>query len=291
MKAILCLVALLFCVARTEAVSQYAFPFYLDGDLTWNVTEPQCGFKLKGEIQNISAGGTGPVRLVLWASKFAYPPTVPNASNGIIIGEYPLGSLGAGYQFEDFTVKTPSQMPLLNGVYNFTIAVVENVGGVYYNRFLISGGAYKLVNGEFENQEKWAIPAKPVVAPPAKIKSGDIFNLSERATGEFNRFPSAWQSEIKLTAQTQAKMTFDSNGRKATVAYSYAVVKTKLQGKNVWTGKLMMTYGATNNITFKDTVYLYFTGPYSGTYKSTVKGYLFSGDIGKSVTWGTFKLK
>ena len=285
MKAILCVIAMVLTMARSEAT------LYLDGNLTWNITEPQCGFKLKGDLQNLSAVGTGPIRLVLWASKYAYPPTVPTIATAVIAGEYPLGPLEADYQFTDFTVKTPSQLPVLNGVYNFTIAVVENVGGVYYNRLLISGGSYKLVNGVFEDQETWNIPSKAVIAPPPKIKAGDVINLNEKATGEFNRFPSGWQTQTVLTTQNASKITFASKNRKATVSYTYTVVKTKLQGKNEWTGKLVMTYGAINNLTFKDTVYLYFTGPNSGTYKSTVKGYLFDGDIGKSVTWGTFKLK
>ena len=290
MKTLLCVMAMMICVLRSEATNQVSGPLYLNGDLTWNITEPQCGFKLKGKMQNISGFGTGPIRLVLWASRFPYPPTVPNVGNSVIAGESPLGPLGAGYQFTSFTVKTPSQLPLLNGVYNFTIAVVENINGVYYNRFLISGGAYNLINGVFENQATWSIPSKPVVAPPATIVTGDVFNLKEKATGEFNAFPSGWKSETKLTAQNTKKMTFKAENGKATVSYSYSVVKTKLKGDNVWTGKLVMTYGKTNNLTFKDTVYLYFTGPDSGTYKSVVKGYLFNGDIGKSVTWGTFDL-
>lgn len=291
MKTIICLMAMLFCVARSEATNQVSGPLYLNGDLTWNITEPQCGFKLKGTMQNISAVGTGPIRLILWASKFPYPPTVPNTGNAIIAGEYPLGTLDPGFQFKNFTVKTPSEMPMVNGTYNFTIAVVENVGGVYFNRFLISGGAYEFVNGILKGQETWSIPAKPVVSPPATILADDVIQLQEKATGEFYKFPSGWRSQIKLTAQNGTKMTFNNGNGKATVSYTYAVVKTNLKGSGkVWAGKLVMTYGPTDNLTFKDTVYLYFTGPASGTYKSVVKGYLFSGDIGKAVTWGTFKL-
>ncbi|MEO5913000.1 MAG: hypothetical protein ABIS50_02125 [Luteolibacter sp.] len=282
MKTLLCLVALLFCAVRSEA----AYPLFLNGELSWNITEPQAGFKLKGDIQNLSPVGTGPISLILWATKTPYP------SQGVIVAHYPLPALPGGSQFSDFTVKTPSDVPAtLNGDYYFTIAVVEDVGGTAYNRLLVATGTKNLVNGVFTDQDKWTIPAKPIIDPPAKIKVGDIYTLSEKATGEFNRFPTAWQTEIKLTAQTKTKITFESENRKAAVSYTYAVVKTKLQGKNEWTGKLIMTYGAINNITFKDTVYLYFTGPYSGTYKSTVTGYLFAGDYGKSVTWGTFKLK
>lgn len=290
MKTLLCLVTLLFCVARSEATNQVSGPLYLNGDLTWNLTEPQCAFKLKGKMQNISGFGTGPIRLVLWASKFPYPPTVPNVGNAIIAGESPLGSLDNGQQFTSFTVKTPSQLPMVNGIYNFTIAVVENVNGVYYNRFLISSGAYEFINGVIKGQETWSIPTKPVVPPPATIDPGDIINLKEKATGEFYLFPKGWRSETKLTADSTKKMIFKAENGKATVNYTYTVEKTKLKGENVWTGKLVMTRGATNNLTFKDIVYLYYTGPNSGTYKSVVKGYLFNGDIGKSVTWGSFDL-
>jgi hypothetical protein len=290
MKTLLFLAAMMFCMTRSEATDQVSGPLYLNGDLTWNITEPQCGFKLKGKMRNISAVATGPVRLVLWASKFPYPPTVPNPSNAVIAGEFPLGALASGYQFDNFTVKTPSQMPIVNGVYHFTIAVVENVGGTYYNRFLISGGAYEFVNGVWKNQVKWSIPAKPVLPPPAAIDSDAIIYLDEKATGEFNKFPSGWRTETKLAAVNLHKLTFKTDNLKATVSYSYSVVKTNLRGDNEWTGKLVMTYGENNNVTFKDTVYLYFTSPTSGTYKSVAKGFLFEGDIGDSTTWGLFEL-
>lgn len=277
-------------MARSEATNQVSGPLYLNGDLSWNLTEPQCRFKLKGKMQNISGFATGPIRLVLWASKFPYPPTVPNTGNAIIAGEYPLGALDNGQQFTSFTVKTPSQMPMVNGTYNFTIAVLENVNGVFYNRFLISAGAYDFVNGVIKDQAIWSIPAKPVVSPPATINPDDIILLKEKATGEFYEFPGGWRTETKLTAESATKMTFKSTNGKATVSYSYTVEKTKLKGKNEWTGKLVMTYGGNNNLTFKDTVYLYFTGPNSGTYKSVAKGYLFDGDIGQSTTWGIFDL-
>lgn len=290
MKKLIFLVAMLFCVARSEATNQVSGPLYLNGDLLWNITEPQCGFKLKGTLRNISAVGTGPIRLVLWASKFPYPSTVPNTSNALLVGGFQLGALGSGQQYNSFTVKTSSQMPMVNGVYHFTIAVVENVNGVFYNRFLISGGAYKLVNGVLTDQEKWDIPSKPVVMPPAKIVADDILKLEEKATGKFNKFPSGWQSETKLTAESSHKMTFKTENLKAAVSYSYSVVKSNLKGDNEWTGRLVMTQGDSNNITFKDTVYLYFTGPNSGFYKSVVKGFLFDGDIGDSTTWGLFDL-
>ncbi len=291
MKTLLCLFAILLCATRADAITRYSFPFYLDGDITWNITQPQCGFKLKGELQNVSAVGTGSVRLVLWASKFDYPPTVPNQGNAVIVGEYPLGSLGGGYQFTDFTVKTRSQMPMLNGDYNFTIAVVEYVAGIYYNRFLISGGTYALVNGEFADQQKWFLPNKTVIAPLDELAAGDIIDLSEKATGENNRFPTSWQESTKLTLQSPSKISYQNDDRKAPVKYTYAASKALYNGVMKPCGKLVMTYSQNNRVAYKDTVYLFFQSPTSGSYRSVVKGFLFGDEIGKSNTQGTFKLK
>ncbi len=291
MKTLLCLLAILFCSTRSNAITKYSFPFYLDGDLTWNITQPQCGFKLKGELQNVSATGTGFVRLVLWASKFEYPPTVPNQANAVIVGEYLLGSLGAGFQFDDFTVKTRSELPTLNGTYNFTIAVVEYVGGVNYNRFLISGGAYELVNGEFVGQEKWPLPNKTVIDPLDGLLGGDIFDLTEKATGENNRFPTSWQKKTKLTLQSLSKISYQNDNRKETVKYKYSVSKALYNGVAKPCGKLMMTYSQNSKVTYTETVYLFFQGRTGGSYRSVVKGFLFGDEIGKSNTQGSFKLK
>ncbi|MES2657287.1 MAG: hypothetical protein V4689_01655 [Verrucomicrobiota bacterium] len=286
MKTLLCLVALLFCMVRTEAAN-----LYLNGKLEWNITEPQCGFRLKGELQNLGPLGTGTIKLVLWASEHPYPPTIPSPATGFIVGEYTLGALDAGYQFTDFTVKTASDVPFINGNFYFTIAVLELTTAGWRNQMLVPTGTKALLNGNFVTQETWTMPDKPVITPPLPIQIGDIITLSERATGEFNKFPSSWQETIKLTVDNATKMRYANDPRKAIVNYNSTVVKTSLKGKKVWTGKLVMTYGANNNISFKNTVYLYYQDKNTGTYKSVVKGYLFDGELAKATTWGTFKIK
>ena len=279
MKALLCLVAMMFCVSRMDAAV-----LKLNGSLEWNVTEPQCLFKLKGNLQNLSSVGTGTLRLVLWASSF------PNSPSGTIVGDYTLGVLGGGMQFNDFTVRTPSNVPFINGSFYFTIAVVEFTTAGWRNVMLVPTGTKALYNGNFVGQKKWAIPVTPVVAPPTLIVPGNIIALTEKATNELNAFPVGWQEKTTLTANPGSRILFENTNRQATVNYSYSVINSSLKGKTVSAGKLVMTRGTSPNITFKDTITLFFHGPNAGTYKSVVTGSLWSGTLGSSTTWGVFKL-
>lgn len=279
-KTILFLVAMMFCLARTDASV-----LRLQGDLTWNVTEPQCGFKLKGELQNLGAVGTGPIKLVLWATATPYPAA------GAIVGEFPLGQLPGNSQFTEFTVYTKANVPSINGDVHFTIAVVEYTTAGWRNVLLVPTGTQALANGNFVNQQKWVIPVAPVVAPPASLKKGSLITLTERATGEFNMFPVGWREKIELTAKSSTKMSYVNDPRKTTVSYNYSVVKAKLNGRSVMSGKIVMNHSGADDVTFKNPVSLFFQGPDYGTYKSTVTGYLWSGTIGSAVTWGTFKLQ
>jgi len=280
MKTILCLVAMLFCVARIDASV-----LRLDGDLTWNVTVPQCEFKLKGDLQNLSAGGTGTIKLVLWATPAPYP------SAGYNVGEYTFGQIPAGSQLSDFTVKTKSHLPFVNGTFYFTIAVVEYTVAGWRNVLLVPTGTQALYNGNFVGQAKWVFPIAPVVAPPASIVKGNVINLLERATGDFNQFPIGWREKITLTAKSSDKMKFANKSRDATVRYSYSVQTSTYRNKKVSSGKLILTYGDTDHPNFKDTLSLFFQGPNYGTYKSVVTGTLWGGTtLTAATTWGTFKL-
>lgn len=280
MKTILCLMAALFCVSRMDAAV-----LNLNGTLQWNVTEPQCEFRLKGSLQNLSSVGTGTLKLVLWASSF------PNSPSGTIVGDYTLGALGGGVQFNDFTVRTLSNVPFINGSFYFTIAVVEYTTAGWKNVMLVPTGTKALYNGNFVNQKKWIIPITPVVAPPASILSGNIITLTEKATDQFNAFPLGWQEKTTLTVKPAGQMLFENTNRQATINYAYSVISSSLKGKTVSAGKLVMTKGTSGNITFNDTITLFFQGPNVGTYKSVVTGYLWSGTLGSTTTWGLFKLQ
>ena len=129
---------MMFCLARVDATV-----LRLEGDLTWNVTVPQCGFKLNGELQNLGSAGTGPIKLVLWATPAPYP------SAGYNVGEYTLGQIPAGSQLSDFTVKTKSNLPFVNGTFYFTIAVVEYTLAGWRNVLLVPTGTRALYNGNF----------------------------------------------------------------------------------------------------------------------------------------------
>lgn len=279
MKTVFFLIAVMFCVSRIDAAV-----LNLDGTLSWNVTEPQCEFKLKGSLQNLTSTGTGTLKLVLWAS------SIPNSPSGAVVGSYTLGILGGGMQFNDFTVRTLSNVPSINGTFYFTIAIVEYTTAGWKNVMLIPTGTKALYNGNFMNQKKWSIPTAPILAPAASIVPGNIITLKEKATDLFNAFPRGWQEMTLLTAKTAGQMTFENTNRKATVNYSYSVENASLKGKTVSAGKLVMTKGTSGNVSFKDTVTLFFQSPTSGTYKSVVTGYLWSGTLGSSTTWGVFTL-
>lgn len=281
MKTILCLIAMMFCMARVDAAY-----LRLEGDLLWDVTMPQCSFKLDGELQNLSSAGTGPLKLVLWATATPFP------APGQIVGDFLLGSLPGNSKFTDFTVKTVAKLPFSTGSFYFTIAVVEYTTAGWRNVLLVPTGTRLLRNGNFVDQAKWTIPKAPVVDPPAVIGSGDLITLTERATADFNRFPLIWRTRIKLDFWSSSKLSFSVGSRKTNLFYKYSVVTESFNGKKVKSGKLVMTDDADlNNVSFKDTLNLFFQGPDYGTYKSTVTGYLWSGTLGSSVTWGTFKLQ
>ncbi len=280
-KTILCLIAMMFCMARVDAAY-----LRLEGDLKWDVTMPQCTFKLDGELQNLSSVGTGPLKLVLWVTSTPFP------SPGQIVGDFLLGSLPGNSQFTDFTVETKARLPFSTGSFYFTIAVVEYTTAGWRNVLLVPTGTRLLRNGNFVDQVRWTIPKAPVVAPPAVIGRGDLITLTERATGDFNRFPVIWQDRIKLDFWSSSKLSYSLRSRKVDVFYIYSVVRTTLKGKKVKTGKLVLTDDADlDDISFKNTIHLYFQGPDYGTYKSTVTGTLWTGTLGSSVTWGTFKLQ
>ncbi|MES2924370.1 MAG: hypothetical protein V4819_22655 [Verrucomicrobiota bacterium] len=280
MKTVLCLVAMMFCLARLDASI-----LRLDGDLTWNVTEPQCEFKLKGELQNLNGVGTGVIKLVLWATAAPYP------SAGTIVGEFPLGQLYANESFSDFIVKTKANVPFLNGTFYFTIAVVEYTPALgWRNIMLVPTGTKALSNGDFVGQKKWIFPIAPVVAPPASIKKGNVITLVERATDERNAFPIGWRERVTLSVKGSSTMKFSNKSRDATIRYEYAVRKAEYRNKNVPFGKLVLSDD--DNDDFKRTVSLFFQGPDRGTYKSVIISSLWGGTtFSTTTTWGTFKFE
>lgn len=273
---------MVFCLARLDAAY-----LNLDGDLTYNVTEPQCEFRLKGKLQNLSAERTGTLKLVLWATKTPYP------SPGYVVGEFTIGVLGGGLQFTDFTVKTASDVPFENGTFNFTIAVLEFTTAGWRNQMLVANGSRILVNGNLANQQEWTIPNDKVIPPPSPLIKGDMVKLCQKATGELNEFPSGWRDQTNLTITGKSSLIYYLKPGKETVSYEYSVIKTRMKGmkKKVWAGKLVITYKQNNNITFQNVVTLFYQGETKGTYKSLVKGYLFNGELGRSSTWGTFRIK
>ncbi len=282
MKTILCLLALMSCLAKVEA----AF-LNLNGTLSYNVTEPQCEFRLKGELQNLSAVGTGTLKLVLWATKELYP------SPGYIVGEATLPALGGGLQFTNFTIKTKSDVPFENDTFYFTIAVVEFTAEGWKNQMLVPTGSRILINGNFADQQEWTVPDNEVIPPPLPLLQGDKFQLYQKATGELNEFPPGWRDQANIVIKSQKRLNYSLGSRKESVDYNYSVVKTRMKGmrNKVWAGKLVITTSQNNRITFKNTIFLYYQAKKKGTYKSVVKGYLFDGELSKSSTWGTFKLK
>lgn len=281
MKKLLCLLAMLLCLSQVQAAY-----LRLDGDLTWDVTDPQCGFKLNGTITNYGLLGTGNLRLALWATEFPYP------SAGTLVGQFPLGSLPPEYKFTDFRVKGPATMPILNGELYFTITVMEYTTAGWRNVLLIPTGTKTLFQGEFVDQKKWLRPIRPLADPPSKLLVGDEFILTEKASSKFNLFPLGWRQRSVLDVEKGNRIDYTTKERDATVSYSYTVLKRKyLQWRNN-AGQLVITRrDSDNNLTFKQTITLFFQGKYRGTYKSVVSGALGGESYGVSTTWGSFRYR
>ncbi|RYD49194.1 MAG: hypothetical protein EOP83_25455, partial [Verrucomicrobiaceae bacterium] len=128
MKTLFLALAMAFCLVRAEAAS-----FSLDGDLTYNVTEPRASFQLKGKLRNVGTN-SGTLKLVLWATpkRFPYP--------GYVVGQVTVGALPSGYQFTSFTVHTPAKLPATTGNYYFTVVIAEYTASGWRNVFAEDNG-------------------------------------------------------------------------------------------------------------------------------------------------------
>ena len=176
---------MVLCVIRMDAAI-----LKLDGDLTWEITEPRLTFKMVGGLQNSSPAGTtsGTIKLVLWANKTPYP------SVGSIVGEYNLGQIAGGYQFSDFAVKTNSNVPTVTGDYYFTIAVLEYTTAGWINRLVVETGKHSLLSGNFTDQLKWTIPTAKVLAPVPALATGQRLKLTLKGSEYLNLFPTESQT-------------------------------------------------------------------------------------------------
>lgn len=259
-------------------VPTYATTITLDGDLTWNVTEPRCSFQLKGNIKNSTPLSSGPLKLLLWATPNPFP------SQGYIVAEYTLGSINGGYQFSNFTVKAPSKVPSVSGEFNFTIAIAEYDGARWKNVVAVTTGKKTLELGNFSGQQKWLVPTKVMMPPLGVLTAGDVFNLSLKATDEKNLFPSTLQEKtvIVINSKTQLRSTLRSVGRSA--KYTYASKFGKLGNLKVDFGQLTVVYDPKTKGASKAVYSLYFHTLTSGIYRCVE-----TNSAGKDTTWGTFK--
>jgi hypothetical protein len=269
--------AVLFCLARLEAAT-----LKLDGNLKWQITEPRLTFTMDGGIQNLDSSGiSGTIKLVLWATKTPYP------ASGYAVGQYTLGQINGGYQFSDFTVKTTSNIPVLDGTYYFTIVVTEYTTAGWRNRLLVSTGTQSLTMGNFTNQKTWTIPRTAVIAPPAGLTSNNTLVLSEKATGLRNRFPVSSQIKTTLDIGSGLKLQASNVYDKSPGSYTYQVGSKKLRGKNVPAAVLSISYNDPGGyIPSTDKIILYFHTANSGIYKSATK----LGATTETI-WGTFTLQ
>lgn len=273
MKTLLLLLMLAFSIVRLNAAV-----FTLDGDLTWEITEPRCTFKLDGSLKNNTPGGSGTIKLVLWVTQGPFP------SPGVIIGETTLGSINGGYQFSDFTVKTVSKVPTISGPYYFTIAVAEYTVDGWRNRLAVATGTRELVAGNFKGQKKWALPTATVTQPFALFQSGDFITLKLKASSLLNLFPLESQLRTTLDVQSASKLVAKNANGKRTPTYQYKMATATYLKKKVPAGKLTLEYPATSKQP-KATVIitLFFQGRPAGTYSSEEKT-----AAGTEVTWGSF---
>ncbi len=275
MKHLLLLLMLSLSVVRLNASV-----FALDGDLTWEVTEPRCTFKLDGSLTNNTAGSSGTIKLVLWATPGAFP------SPGFIVGETRLGTIGGGDHFSDFEVKTVSKVAAVSGPYHFTVVVVEYTVDGWRNRLAVDTGIRELVAGDFKGQKKWTLPKALVTQPKARVKSGDFITLKLKASEMLNLFPLASQWKTTLDAQSATKLVAKNSSGKRTPTYLYKRTTATYLKKKVSAGRLTLEYSASSSQP-KATVIitLFFQGSSAGTYRSEEKT-----EASTEITWGSFLL-
>lgn len=164
MKILLFAAAMFLGVFRSEAAN-----FRLDGDLTWEITEPRLTFKLAGNLVDLTNGTSGTIKPVLWAS--SQPSYL-----GSDIGEYTLGQIDGGNQFNDLSGRTTSNIPSVTGNYYFNITVLEYTTAGWRNRLIVPGGSATLIKGDFVTQQKWKISTNNVTSPPAALAYGRSLN-------------------------------------------------------------------------------------------------------------------
>ena len=273
MKTLFLLLVMVISMVRTQATVMT-----LDGDLTWNVTEPRCSFLLKGNLKNGTALRSGPLKLVLWATPNPFP------SLGYIVAEYSLGSIEGGYQFSNFTVKTPSKLPSVSGAYYFTIAVAEYTGGIWRNVLAVRTAQRTLEVGNLAGQQKWPFPTKTVLPPPGLVTQGNFFKLTLKATDEKNLFPVNLQEKTTITVNSKTKLTTKLRFAEKSAKYSYSTQFGKFGSKKVDYSNLLIEYGASATGASKAIYSFYFHGVASGTYRCVE-----TSASGQETTWGTFK--
>lgn len=272
MKTLLFVIAMVISMVRTQATV-----LTLDGDLNWNITEPRCSFQLKGTLANKTPYGSGTLKLVLWATPYAFP------SSGYIVGQYTIGDLPSGYQFKNFTFKTPSNVPAISGSYNFTIAIAEYNGGTWRNIMAIPTGKEKLQVGNFVGQAKWAIPVKTILPPVGLISAGNFFKLTLKSTDELNEFPVLYRDKTTITINTVSKLTTTLRSINKAATYKYTIKSAKLNKKLVTFGNLEINYGSKGQGVSTQVYSFYFQSFSAGTYKCVEKN-----TNGTETTWGSF---
>ena len=273
MKTLVLLAMLSLSLVRLNAAA-----FALEGDLTWEITEPRCTFKLDGSLTNNTPGDSGTIKLVLWATQRPFP------SPGVIVGETTLGTISGGDQFRDFKVRTVSKLPTISGPYYFTIALAEYTVDGWRNRLAVATGTRELVAGNFKGQKKWALPKATVTQPFALFQSGDFITLKLKASSLLNLFPLESQLRTTLDVQSASKLVAKNANGKRTPTYQYKMATATYLKKKVPAGKLTLEYPATSKQP-KATVIitLFFQGRPAGTYSSEEKT-----AAGTEVTWGSF---
>lgn len=269
MKTLFLALAMAFCLVRADAAT-----LNLDGDLTYNITEPRCSFKLQGKIQNFGAS-TGTLKLVLYATPNPFP------SAGYVVGEYTIGSLASGYQISSFTVKAPSKLPVATGNYYFTVTIAEYTSTGWRNVLAVEKGRQRVVAGDIFGQKKWKLPTASVLPPFGKIKAGMLFKLRLKATGDMNLFPSAFQDQIAIDVRSKTKVKTTLRTSVQEGSYTFKVKNGWYNKKKVTYNEFFIDYGSSNV-----RLSLYFQNTYSGTYKSVE-----SSSSGKETTWGTFNIQ
>jgi hypothetical protein len=256
------------------SLSLAAASFQIDGTPAWSITKPDCTLEVVGAIQNLSSPSTssGYLKLSLWATLGAFP------SAGKSVAEANLGFLVGGTQIRDFEDTVAADLSGLTGEYQFTLVLMEYIGGRWYNRVAIPAGKKNLDRGDFLDDATWNVRAGGFVAPPAHMETGRRLRLITMANSALTRITAGTEADLFLTFAENDEVDLRRGSTSGKASYTYERGRDSIRGKRFRTGRVSLY---SNGVRDAEIV-LFYRSTTKGTYRITGGG---------RIAWGNFIMR